>query len=132
MHSYVGHTIKYIRQQSDHRGMGLGISVCGETCQFPAGWPENTLQVADRARASRRPPAKYSGIAGSMQVVARMVNSSSSIPGACMAHIVGPIRATLLQNMFAESVHQIRARTQEHFPGARACRVLYLGTPRIA
>ena len=132
MHSYVGHTIKYIRQQRDHRVMGLGISVCGETCQFPAGWPENTLQVADRARASRRPPAKYPGIAGSMQVVARMVNSSSSIPGACMALIVGPIRATLLQNMFAESVHQIRARTQENFPGARACRVLYLGTPRIA
>ena len=95
MHSYVGHTIKYIRQQSDHRGMGLGISVCGETCQFPAGGSENTLQVADRARASRRPPVKYPGIAGSMQVVARMVQSSSSIPGACTSRIGGHIRATL-------------------------------------
>ena len=31
--------------------MVLGISVCGETCQFPAGGSENTLQVLGRARA---------------------------------------------------------------------------------
>ena len=104
MHSYVGHTIKYIRQQRNHRVMGLGISVCGETCQFPVGWPENTLQVADRARASRRPPAKYPGIAGSMQVVARMVQSSSSI-----GSLYGPYRRAHTSNSPTEHVRQIRS-----------------------